>query len=189
MSKINATEIKNGSLIEVEGKLWRVVKARHVHVGGRGGAYMQVEVRDIESDNKNSFRLRTDEKVERPFLESRAMLYLYSSDEGHILMDQENFEQITLPNDFFEGREGYLLPDITLDVNLYDERVIAASLPTSVVLTISDTEPQIKGATASSSYKPATVETGITVMVPPFVNIGEKIKVNTETGEYLERAN
>lgn len=189
MSKINATEIKNGSLIEVDNKLWRVIKARHVHVGGRGGAYMQVEVRDIESNTKNSFRLRTDEKVERPFLESRPMLYLYSSEEGHILMDEENFEQITLEKDFFDDREWFLLPDMVLDVNLYDGRVIAATLPSSVILTVTDTEPQIKGATASSSYKPATVETGKIVMVPPFVNIGEKIKVNTETGEYSERAN
>lgn len=188
MSKINATEIRSGTLIEVDKRLWKVIKSRHVHVGGRGGAYMQVEVKDVENDNKNSFRLRTDEKVDRPFLESHSMLYLYSDDGGHVLMDNESFEQITLPADFFEGGEKFLLPDMVLEVNFYNDRVIAAELPLSVVMEVTYTEPQIKGATASSSYKPATVQTGLSVQVPPFINIGEKIKISTATGEYLEKA-
>lgn len=187
MAKISATEIRGGILIELEGRLWRVSKSRHVHVGGRGGAYMQVEVKDIESGGKNNFRLRTDDKVERPFVEQRKMRFLYREGDDFVLMDEESFEQTTLSADFFEEREGYMLPDLLVEVNFYNERAIGATLPPSVDLCISQTDPQAKGATATSSYKPALMETGITVMVPPFVASGETIRVNTDSGEYMER--
>ena len=187
MAKMAATEVRAGAMIELEGRLWRVLKSRHVHVGGRGGAYMQVEARALEGGQKSGFRLRADDKVERPFLEQRKMRFLYRDGDEFMLMDEETFEQTALVADFFEGREGYLLPETLVEVNFYQERAIGAVLPPSVELTIADTEPQAKGATATSSYKPATMETGITVMVPPFVTVGEKIRVNTETGEYLER--
>ena len=189
MAKISATDIRSGILIEINKRLWRVTKARHVHVGGRGGAYMQIEAKDAETDSKNSFRLRTDEKVERPFVEQRKMRFLYGEGDSYVLMDEENFEQNNIPTSFFEEREGFLLPDMVLGVNFYSGRIIGIELPTAVVLTVTNTEPQAKGATASSSYKPATMETGITVMVPPFIQNGEKIRVSVESGEYLERAN
>lgn len=189
MAKIGATEVRGGLLIEMEGRLWRVTRARHVHVGGRGGAYMQVEAKDISSGAKNSFRLRTDEKVERPFVEQRKMRFLYREGEEFILMDEGTFEQTTLAAEFFEGREGYMLPDMAVEVNFYGDRPIGVVLPQSVELTITDTEPQAKGATATSSYKPATTETGITIMVPPFITSGETVRVSTDSGEYLERAN
>lgn len=187
MAKISATEVRIGVLIEMEGRLWRVVKARHVHVGGRGGAYMQVEAKDLATGSKNSFRLRTDEKVERPFVEQRKMRFLYREGDDFVLMDENNFEQTTLSPDFFEGREGYMLPDMVVEVNFYRERAIGVLLPSSVELRITETEPQAKGATATSSYKPATMETGIMVMVPPFVCDGEVIRISTDSGEYLER--
>ncbi|MGI9306454.1 MAG: elongation factor P [Gammaproteobacteria bacterium] len=187
MAKISATEVRAGILIEMEKRLWRVGKARHVHVGGRGGAYMQVEAKDIETGGKNSFRLRTDDKVERPFVEQRKMRFLYRDGEEFVLMDEENFDQINLGADFFEGREGYMLPDTAVEINFYEGRAIGATLPSSVALRIVNTEPQAKGATATSSYKPAEMETGITVMVPPFVASGESIRVNTDSGEYIER--
>ncbi len=187
MTKIAATEVRGGILIEMEGRLWRVVKSRHVHVGGRGGAYMQVEAKDIAGGTKNSFRLRTDEKVERPFVEQRKMRFLYREDENFIMMDEETFEQTGLGADFFEGCEGYMLPDMPVEVNFYDDRPIGVVLPSSVDLKITDTDPQAKGATASSSYKPAIMETGITVMVPPFISTGETVRVSTDSGEYLER--
>lgn len=186
MAKIMATEVRSGVLIEWEGRLFRVVKARHVHVGGRGGAYMQVEVKDIDTGSKNNIRMHTDDKVERPFVESRKMRYLYE-DDGYVFMDEETYEQLTLEKELFEGREGYLLADMLVDVLLHQERVIGATLPPHVVLTITQTEPQNKGATAASSYKPAQTDTGITVMVPPFVEEGTKVKVSTDSGEYLER--
>ncbi|MCH9704927.1 MAG: elongation factor P [Proteobacteria bacterium] len=187
MAKISATEVRSGILIEWEKRLWRVVKSRHVHVGGRGGAYMQVEVKDIETGSKNNIRMHTDDKVERPFVETRKMRYLYAEEGGYIFMDEENYEQLTLENDFFEDREGYLIPDILIDVLLYEGRVIGATLPTSVVVKIVQTDPQAKGSTVTSSYKPAQVETGITVMVPPFIEEGIKIRISTDSGEYLER--
>ncbi len=187
MAKISATEVRGGILVEIEGRLWRVMRARHVHVGGRGGAYMQVEVKDISTGGKNSFRLRTDDKVERPFVEQRKMRFLYREGEDFVMMDEDNFEQTSLSADFFEGREGYLLPDTVVEVNLYEERPIGVTLPPSVDLRITETDPQAKGATATSSYKPALLETGITVMVPPFVASGETVRVNTDSGEYMER--
>ena len=186
MAKILATEVRGGILIEWEGRLRRVVKARHVHVGGRGGAYMQVETKDIETGAKNNIRMHTDDKVERPFVESRKMRYLYE-DAGYVFMDDETYEQLTLDKDLFEGQEGFLMPDMVVEVLLHEERVIGATLPAQVVLEVVQTEPQAKGATAASSYKPAQMETGITVMVPPFIEEGVKIKVSTDSGEYLER--
>lgn len=188
MAKISANEVRAGMLVEIDKRLWRVAKARHVHVGGRGGAYMQLEAKDLESGSKNSFRLRTDEKVERPFVEQRRARFLYRQDDEFVVMDEESFEQTPLPADLFEGREGYVQPDMLIDVNFYDGRAIGAALPPSVDLKIESTEPQAKGATAASSYKPAVMETGVTVMVPPFLSEGEVIRVNTETGEYIERA-
>ena len=188
MAKILATEVRNGILIEMNKTLWRVTQARHVHVGGRGGAYMQVEAKDIVSGGKNSFRLRTDEKVERPFVEQRKMRFLYADGDNYVFMDEENFEQTELNADLLDNRQGYLLADTVVGINIYNERIIGVEFPPSVVLEVVQTEPQAKGATVTSSYKPATVQTGLTVMVPPFINTGEKIRVATDSGEYQERA-
>ena len=188
MAKISATEVRGGALIERDGRLWRVVRAKHVHVGGRGGAYMQVEAKDAETGAKSNIRLRADEKVERPFVERRDMRFLYQDGDGFVCMDEQSYEQATLPADLFEGREGFLVADILVGVNFYEGRPIGVEMPPSVTLEVTQTEPQAKSATASSSYKPATVETGVTVMVPAFVSEGEKIRVNADTGEYVERA-
>ena len=189
MAKVLATEVRVGNLIELDKRVWRVVKSYHVHVGGRGGAFMQLELKDVEGGTKRNERIRTDEKIERAFVETRDMQYLYQDGDNYVFMDQENYEQLNLPADFLEGQAGYLLPNGDVRVNMHNERPIGIELPTSVVLTISDTEPGIKGATATGSYKPAKLETGINVSVPQFVETGEKIKVNTDTGEYMERSN
>ncbi len=187
MSKVLATEIRAGNLIEFEKRVWRVLKCYHVHVGGRGGAFMQVEMKDIESGTKLNQRIRTEEKVERAFVDSREMEYLYNDGGSLVFMDKENYEQLSLSADFLEGQVGYLLPNTDVQMNFHNGRVIGLQLPPSVVQTITETEPNLKGATATSSYKPAKTETGLTVMVPPFVLEGEKIKINTDSGEYIER--
>jgi elongation factor P len=187
MAKVSATEIRAGNLMEWDKRVWRVLKSHHVHVGGRGGAYMQVEMKDIEAGTKVNQRFRTDEKVERAFVESRDMEYLYNDGAGYIFMDKETFEQLTLSDDLLEGQVEYLLPNTQVQVNFHNERPIGLQLPPSVVLTIVETEPTLRGATATGSFKPAKMETGLTVMVPPFVGEGEKIKVNTDSGEYIER--
>jgi elongation factor P len=187
MAKVLATEVRAGNLIEWDKRVWRVLKSYHVHVGGRGGAFMQVEMKDIESGTKNNQRFRTDEKIERAFVEARDMEYLYNDGDTYIFMDKQNYEQLTLPRELLEGQVEYLLPNTEVQVNFHNERPIGVQLPPSVVLTITETEPTLKGATATGSFKPAKTETGLTVQVPPFVGQGEKIKVNTDSGEYIER--
>jgi elongation factor P len=149
---------------------------------------MQVEMKDIEAGTKVNQRFRTDEKVERAFVEARDMEYLYNEGSGYVFMDRESFEQLTLSSELLEGQVEYLLPNTPVQVNFHNERPIGVQLPASVVLAIVETEPTLRGATATGSFKPAKTETGLTVMVPPFVGEGEKIKVNTDSGEYIERA-
>jgi elongation factor P len=188
MAKVLATEIRAGNLIEWDKRVWRVLKSYHVHVGGRGGAFMQVEMKDIESGTKRNERLRTEDKIERAYVEQRAMQYLYSDGGSYVFMDQESFEQLTLPAEFLEGQSGFLIPNTEVQVNFHNDRPIGVQLPPTVTLRITQTEPNLKSATATGSFKPAKTETGITVMVPQFVMEGERIKVNTDTGEYIERA-
>lgn len=149
---------------------------------------MQVEMKDIESGTKTNQRIRTEEKVERAYVEARELEYLYADGDSYVFMDNETYEQLTLGGDLLEGQTGYLLPNTKVQINFHNERPIGVQLPASVVLTVTDTEPSVKNATATGSFKPATVETGITVMVPQFVSTGEKVKVNTDDGSYIERA-
>jgi elongation factor P len=188
MAKITAVEIRVGNLLEWDKRLWKVIKCYHVHVGGRGGAYMQVEMKDVERGTKVNQRFVTDEKVEKAFVDTREMDYLYNDGDSYIFMDNSTYEQLNISADFLEGQTGYLLPNTTVHINFYQERPIGLQLPQTVILEVVETDPNIKGATVTTSFKPATLETGIQVQVPPFVNKGEKIKVNTDTGEYMERA-
>jgi elongation factor P len=188
MAKALATEIRAGNLIEWDKRVWRVLKSYHVHVGGRGGAFMQLEMKDIESGTKRNERIRTEDKIERAYVEQRGMQYLYRDGSNYVFMDQETFEQLTLPDELLEGQSGYLIPNIDVQVNFHNDRPIGVQLPPTVTLTVGETEPNLKGATATGSFKPARTETGITVMVPQFVTQGERINVNTDTGEYIERA-
>ncbi len=188
MAKVLATEIRAGNLLEVDKRVWRVLKSYHVHVGGRGGAFMQVEMKDVESGTKRNERIRTEDKVERAYVEPRDMQFLYQDGTGYVFMDKESYEQLTLPADFLEGQAGYLLPNTDVQVNFHNERPIAVQLPSSVVLAVVETEPAMRNATATGSFKPARLETGITVQVPQFIGEGDRIKVSTDTGDYMERA-
>jgi elongation factor P len=188
MAKVSAVEIRVGNLIEWDKRVWRVLKCYHVHVGGRGGAFMQVEMKDIEAGTKTNQRFRTEDKVERAFVDPREMEYLYQDGESYVFMDKQNYEQLSLSADFLEGQAGYLLPNTEVQVNFYDSRPIGIELPPSVVLTVVETEPGIKNATATNMFKAAKMDTGIMVQVPPFISNGEKIKVSTNDGSYMERA-
>ncbi len=188
MAKILATEIRAGNLIEWDKRLWRVLKSYHVHVGGRGGAYMQIEIKDIENSQKRNERLSTDEKLERPFIDRRAMTYSYQDGSSYVFMDNETYEQLNLSADFLEGQSGYLLPNMEIEINFHNGRAIGVQLPTTVVLEVVETDPGIKNSTATNTFKPAKLETGITVQVPPFVNQGDKVRVSTDDGTYMERA-
>jgi elongation factor P len=188
MAKVEAVEIRPGNLLEWNKRVWRVLKSYHVHVGGRGGAFMQVEMKDIESGTKTNQRFRTEDKVERAFVEPREMTYSYHEGDNYVFMDKESYDELRLSAEFLEGQSGFLLPNAEVQVNFYDGRPIGLELPPSVVLTVVETEPGIKNATATTTFKPAKMETGITVQVPPFIGQGEKIKVSTNDGTYMERA-
>jgi elongation factor P len=188
MAKVLATEIRVGNLIEWDKRVWRVLKSYHVHVGGRGGAFMQVEMKDIEAGTKTNTRFRTDEKVERAYVEPREMQYLYQEGQSYVFMDKESYEQLPLDSAMLEGQTGYLLPSTDVQINFHNDRPIGVTLPPSVVLTVVQTDPNIKNSTVTTSFKPATTETGLVVQVPPFIETGERIKVNTDDGAYIERA-
>ena len=188
MAKVLATEIRVGHLLEWEKRIWRVLKCYHVHVGGRGGAFMQVEMKDIETGTKTNQRIRTEDKVERVSIDNRDMQYLYHDGTHFVFMDKETFEQLTLSEDMLEGQSGYLLPNTDVKVTFYNDKPIGLELPPSVVLTVTETDPEIKNATVTTSFKPAKTETGLVVQVPPFIGTGEKIKINTDDGAYIERA-
>ena len=188
MAKVAANELRAGMLIEHNSSLWRVISSTHIQVSGRGGAGMQVEMRAVDSGSKLSHRFRTDEKIKRPFVATHTMQYLYRDGDDHIFMDTQTFEQTTVSATVLDEAANYLLPNLQVVLNEIDGRMLSIELPTQVELEVTATEPYIKGATATSSFKPANTTTGFTVMVPPFIKTGETIRVNTTTGAYVGRA-
>ncbi|AEM47512.1 Elongation factor P [Acidithiobacillus ferrivorans] len=185
--KISAFDIRLGNILEHEKGLWRVLKTDFVKPG-KGGAFVQIEMKNIETGTKSNTRFRSGESVEKAVVEPRTMQYLYADATGYVFMDNENFEQLILSADLLEGQTGYLLPNTEIQINLHNDRPIGVELPPVVVLEVSEADPAIKGQTATGSYKAARMETGITVMVPQFVNAGEKIRVNTVDGSYIDRS-
>lgn len=185
--KISAFEIKIGNLIEYQNRLWRVLKKNHVKPG-KGGAFVQIEMKEHGAGTKLNERFRSEDKVEKAHVEPRQMQFLYREGQDYVFMDHVTFEQLHLPSEDLEAQAGYLLPNIDVQINFYNDSPIGIELPQSVVLKVIDTEGVVKGQTAASSGKPAELETGIRVSVPSFVNIGDNVKINTDTGEYIERA-
>lgn len=185
--KISASDVRIGNLVEYQGKLWRVLKKSHVKPG-KGGAFAQLEMKAISDNTKLNERFRSEDKLEKAHVEPRQMQYLYPEGSELVFMDLESFEQIQIPAEDLGGQEQYLLPNEEIQINFYNEQPIGVELPASVVMQVQDTETVVKGQTAAGSGKPAIVDTGLRVIVPPFVNIGDKIRINTDTGEYMERA-
>lgn len=185
--KISAFDIRVGSLIEHQGKLWRVLKKNHVKPG-KGGAFVQVELKETTQGTKLNERFRSADTVEKARVDPRKMQYLYAEGDGHVFMDNETFEQITVNEGDLSEQIGFLLPNTEVQINFHNDNPIGIELPAAVVLEVTDTEGVVKGQTASGSGKPARLETGLRVTVPTFVNTGDKVRVNTETGEYIERA-
>jgi len=185
--KISAFEARVGNLMEYQGKLWRVLKKNHVKPG-KGGAFVQLEMKCISDGTKLNERFRSEDKMEKAHVEPRNMQYLYMDGENYVFMDNESFEQMSMTVEDLEAEAPYLLPNTNVQINFHNDVPIGVELPASVILEVADTEAAVKGQTASGSGKPATLETGHKVTVPTFVNAGEKIKVNTDTGEYMERA-
>ena len=187
LMKISASDVRVGNLVEYQGKLWRVLKKAHVKPG-KGGAFAQLELKAISDNTKLNERFRSEDKLEKAHVEPRQMQYLYPEGSDFVFMDLESFEQFPIAADGLDGQSDFLLPNEEVQINFHNDQPIGIELPASVVLQVTETEAVVKGQTAAGSGKPAIVETGLRVIVPPFVNTGDKIRVNTDTGEYMERA-
>lgn len=185
--KINGNEVRIGNVLEHQGKLWSVVRTEHVKPG-KGPAYLQAEMKCLTDGTKLNERFRASETVERVRLEQRDFQFLFGDDQLLTFMDNETYEQVEL-NTTLVGEDAVLLQDgMAVVIEFFETTPLKVSLPSTVILEVTETEPVVKGQTAASSYKPATMENGIRVMVPPFVNQGERIVVNTEDRTYNTRA-
>ena len=185
--KINGNEIRPGNVIEHDGSLWVAVRTQAVKPG-KGPAYNQVELKNLIDGRKLNNRFGSDEKVERARIDSKDFQYLYKEGDMLVFMDNDTYEQINVAEDFVGERAAFLQDGMKVTLELHDERPIGISLPDQVTLAITETEPTIKGQTAASSYKPALLENGVRVMVPPFVSAGERIVVDTNQVAYVRRA-
>ena len=185
--QINVTSVRVGNILEIDNALWRVMKTKHV-TPGKGVACMQLEMRNIESGNKTNKRCNSTERVERVILSQREMQYLYADGDDYHFMDMETYDQITLSSEMLENALPYLLPEMMVQVEFHDERPLNVQLPQTVILEVVECDASIKGQTATGSYKPGRLETGAAIMVPPYLEAGTRVKVNTETKEYIERA-
>ena len=186
--KINGNEIRSGNVVEHKGGLWVAVKTSHVKPG-KGGAFAQVELKNLIDGTKLNERFRSSETVERVRLEQKTYQYLYNEGEMLVFMDVETYEQIELHRDFVGDRAAFLQESMEVVVESHEGRPIGISMPDQVTLEVRETEPTIKGQTASSSYKPAVMDNGVRIMVPPFITTGEKIVVDTNDLTYVRRAN
>jgi elongation factor P len=185
--KINGNAIRPGDVIEHQGGIWVAVKTSHVKPG-KGGAFAQVELKNLIDGRKLNERFRADDKVEQVELERADFSYLYDSGEALVFMNQETYEQVELSKAFVGDQAQFLQEGMKVKIASHEERPIGLTLPETVVLEVVEAEPTIKGQTASSSYKPAVASNGMRIMIPPFMDVGERILISTDTGEYLRRA-
>jgi elongation factor P len=185
--KINAIELKPGNVMEHEGRLWLVLK-RELVQPGKGGAFAQVELRDLRTGTKSNERFRTQETVERVHLDEKEMQFLYFEGNHATFMDNENYEQLQVDREMIGEPADFLREGMTCTVMLHEGTPLSVELPQTVVMEVVEADPVVKGQTASSSYKPGKLENGRRVMIPPHVEAGTRIVVNTSDGSYLERA-
>jgi elongation factor P len=185
--KQQANLIRAGQVIEHDGRRWTVLK-QQIITPGKGGAFIQVEMRDLKTGNKTNERWRTADTVERLQTDNKDYTYSYTDGDNMVLMDPENFEQTHIPLDLLGDAAPFLQDNMTIDVDLVEGEPVGAHLPATVVLEIVEADPVVKGQTAASSYKPAKLSNGVKTLVPPFIEVGERIVVRTEDGSYMERA-
>lgn len=185
--KINGNEIKPGNVIEHNNRLWTAVKTEHVKPG-KGGAYAQVELKDIRDGTKSNERFRASESVERVRLDMDDYQFLFQDGNDFTFMDQTSFEQVVLPEDTVGENAVFLQEGMVVSVSSYEGEAISVSLPDHVTMEVIESEPVVKGQTAASSYKPAILENGVRIMVPPHIEVGTKVVVSTIDRTYVERA-
>jgi elongation factor P len=184
---INARQLRVGMLIKHRDDLCRVMSVQHITPGNWRGM-VQTKLRSLSSGNSFEHRFRSEDNVERAVLDQRQMQCLYEEGDGFVFMDTDNYEQVTLSREALGDAVEYLLPDTVLTVEYYEGQAVGVELPHVVELTIVETEPPMRGATAAGGSKPAKLETGVMVDVPQFIEIGDKIRVDTRDGKYVERA-
>ena len=182
-----ATRLKKGMIIKLDNELFRIHDLMHVTPGNLRG-FVRVKARNLRSQTMSEQKLRSEDVIERATLEEKEMQFLYSDGDGYHFMDTESYEQIHMSPETLGDTVGFLKNEMTIRVEFYGEEPVGIELPQTVDLKVVETVPAIKGATATNQMKPATLETGVVVQVPPFVDEGDLIRVNTETGEYLARA-
>lgn len=186
--KINGNAVRPGMIIEHQGRLWRAVKIQHTQPG-KGGAYLQVEFKDIRDGTKLNERFRSSESVERVRLDQRSYQYLFADGDMYTFMDTETYEQMALPGEFIgEDQIPFLQENMEVTIESHEGSPIGVQLPDTVVLAITEADAVVKGQTASSSYKPALLENGVRILVPPHIETGTRVVVNIAERAYVERA-
>jgi elongation factor P len=185
--KQQANLIRAGQVIEHDGRRWTVLK-QQIITPGKGGAFIQVEMRDLKTGNKTNERWRTADTVERLMTDNKDFTYSYTEGDNIVLMDPETFEQTIVPLALLGDQAPFLQDNMVIDVDMVEGEPVGAHLPAQVTLEIIEADPVVKGQTASSSYKPAKLSNGVKTLVPPFVEAGERVVVRTEDGSYVERA-
>jgi elongation factor P len=185
--KVIASSLRKGNIVEIDERLYVILAAENIHPG-KGTPVTQIDMRRISDGVKVSQRYKTTEQVERAHVEDREFQYLYSDGDGAHFMNMESYDQITVPADVVGDQAAYLQPDMKVNLSVYENIVVAMELPQRAVLEVIETEPTVKGQTASSSYKPAVLSNGVRTMVPPHIATGTRIVVATVDGSYVERA-
>jgi elongation factor P len=184
--KISGVEIRPGNIIEYEGGIWRAVKIQHTQPG-KGGAYMQVELKNLRDGRKNNVRFRSAETVERIRLDQKDFQYLYAEGDNLVFMDKETYEQVTLPTDLLGDAAAFLQDGMDVTMEMHEEEALSVALPDTIEATIVEADAVVKGQTASSSYKPAILDNGVRVMVPPHISSGTRIVVDVYEREYVRK--
>ena len=184
--KINAGEIRVGMLLEYKNDLWQVLKTQHVKPG-KGGAFAQVEMKSINKNTKLNERFRSSETVEKASLEETKYNYLYEDDKNYFFIEPKSFEQIEIEKNIVGKKGKLLVENLQVSISFYNDIAISVELPNQVTCKIKDTDVALKGQTVSSSYKPATLENGLSIQVPPFIETGDEIIIDTRTLEYMKK--
>ena len=186
--KINAGEIRVGMLLEYKDDLWQVLKTQHVKPG-KGGAFAQIEMKSVNKNTKLNERFRSSDVVERASLDEKDFIFLYSDEKDFHFMDQKTYEQIQVNKNIIGEKGSFLSENLEVKINFYNESPLSIQLPTQVTCMVSETEVALKGQTVSSSYKPAVLDNGLNILVPPFIESGDIIFVDTRTIEYVKKKN
>ncbi len=184
---INATQIRRGMVLKIEGKLFKVLEATHI-TPGKGQALMQTKLRNLNDQTLLDYRFRSKDKVEQAYLEKIEMEFLYQDGNDYVFMNLVNYEQIKLTKDVIGDEVDYLIPNVVFSIEMHEGSPVGVEPPLTLDLKVIKTEPFLKGATQSASSKPAELETGITINVPPFIKEGDIIRIDTRDNKYLERA-